>query len=325
MTVMRLVVACSLSVLDVALSKEHVVTFNNDPTWTVGLGVGYADMSIVLGQTLAFASHSGHDVVLLHTPTSGAYWDQCGQNGIAVGRFTSVWASTDFADASITTKHYTPPTCGEFYLACSVSAHCMYGQRIKVTVTNTDNSACGTPCSNAACVTTSSMETKTGVLQEVKPVANSRYWGQGPYSALTVSIGDSVIFQTGSGFHDVATVPSAADFGSCNMNSKTVVADWVPMQTVPTASCISSSLCCAASSCGTSGQYVTYNFTATTAGETYFVCSYGNGGHCTTGQKIRVTVPGTNTLDPNDPGSTNDAVKWSVQLSFLMWLLAMLG
>jgi len=165
----------------------------------------------------------------------------------------------------------------------------MYGQRVNVLVKNAGDALCASPCVNAACVTAASKVSKATV-RDVKPLPGSGYWGQGPYNALQVDIGDSVLFRTGAGFHDVATVPSVADFDSCDMTGMAVVADWPYMQTTPTAACNSSSTCCSGSTCGVSGQYVTYTFTATVAGDTYFVCSYGNGGHCKTGQKFKVTV-----------------------------------
>jgi len=299
-----------------ALGKEVVVTYSDSPIWTVGIGVGYADLSITLGESVAFSSYSSHDVALIHAPASGSYWDQCSQNGIAAGKFTSIWATSDFTGSSVTKKHYTPPTCGEFYIACSVGPHCMYGQRIKVTVKNVDNSACASSCLSAACVTTASKISKA-IVHDVKPMANSGFWGQGPYDALTIDIGDSVLFRTGAGFHDVATLSNAVDFGSCDMKDKAVVAEWTYMTTSPNPACASSSVCCSGSTCGTSGQWVTYTFTASVAGDTYFVCSYGNGNHCKTGQKLRVTVraPTTTTGD-----STSCAGQCTGRLFLMVWL-----
>jgi len=310
--------------------KEITVTYSDSPIWTVGIGVGYADMSITLGETLELSSYSSHDVVLIHAPSTGTYWDQCGQNGIAVGNFTSIWAATDFTGHSITQKHYTPPTCGDFYVTCSVPPHCMYGQRVKVTVKNVDDTLCTSPCLNAACVTTASKVSKATV-HSVKPMPNSGFWGQGPYGALTVDIGDTVLFRTGGGFHDVATVPSTADFDNCDMTSMVVVADWPYMQMTPTAACNSSSACCSGSTCGVASPYVTYTFTAKMAGDTYFVCSYGNGGHCKTGQKFRVTVrdaatspsPSSSSSSSSSSagGSANNAGQCTAQFFSIAWVL----
>lgn len=321
---------CSL-LSSTASGKEITVTYSDAPIWTVGIGVGYADMSITLGESLEFTSYSSHDVALLHVPSAGTYWDQCGQNGVAVGNFTSIWAAADFKGASSTTKHYTPPSCGEFYIVCSVPPHCMYGQRVKVIVKNVDDTSCTSPCLNAACVTTTS-KVSQAIVHPVKPRPNSGFWGQGPFKTLTVDIGDSVLFRTGGGFHDVATLPTAADFDNCDMNAKVVVADWPYMKTTPTAACNSSSVCCSSSTCGVSGSYVTYTFTAKVAGDTYFVCSYGNGGHCKTGQRIRVTVRdgSTSAASANSAGqnasaaSSNNAGQWAAPLFFIAWALAAL-
>jgi hypothetical protein len=303
-----------------ASSKEVLVTYSDSPIWTVGIGVGYADLTITLGETLSFSSYSSHDVALMHAPSTGSPWDQCSQSGIPAENFTSVWAPGDFTASSVTKKHYTPPTCGEFYLACSVAPHCMYGQRIKVIVKNADNAVCTSPCLNAACVTTASKVSKT-LVHDVKPIANSGFWGQGPYEAITVDIGDSVLFRTGAGFHDVATVPSAADFDSCDMKDKAVVAEWTYMTTSPNPACNSSSVCCSGSACGATGQWVTYTFTASVAGDTYFVCSYGNGDHCKTGQKLRLTVRAPTTAAPTNSGSSNCAGQHTASVFLIMWAL----
>jgi len=270
--------------------EEHVISFNNAPIWTVGFGVTYSDIDITVGETLSFASYSGHDVVLVHAAQTGTPWDQCGQTGIALGAFTSVLSPSDFG-ISITKKHFTPPTCGEFFLACSVSAHCMYGQRVKVIVSNADGSSCTSPCVDAACVTDASTAVVGTLQHDVTPVADSKWWGTGPYNAaLEVQVGDTVVFRTGSGFHDVATVSSASDFADCDMTHTVVVADWSYGTSNPSTACNSSSACCASSSCGASGMYVTYTFTAKSEGDNFFVCSIGN--HCKVGQKVRVHVTG---------------------------------
>jgi len=286
--------------------EEHVISFNNAPIWTVGLGVTYADIDVKVGETISFASYSGHDVVLVHATQTGTPWDQCGQTGIAVGAFTTVFSPSDFG-ISITKKHFTPPTCGEFFLACSVSAHCMFGQRVKVLVTNADDSSCTSPCVGAACVTDASKFTKVGAnLHDVRPVADSKWWGTGPYNALEVEIGDTVVFRTGSGFHDVATVPSSSAFADCDMTHNVVVADWSYGTFNPSTACNSSSACCGLSSCGVSGMYVTYTFTARSQGDEFFVCSIGN--HCKAGQKVHVHVKGV--ADGNASRACQISWKW---------------
>lgn len=116
------------------------------------------------------------------------------------------------------------------------------------------------------------------------------WWGTGPYDALQVSVGDTVLFRTGAGFHDVATVPTKAGFDTCSMAGKTVVGDWTYGTTDVSSTCQSDSDCCVGATCGVSGNYVTYSFKAAAIGDTYFVCSIGNGGHCQTGQKLHVKV-----------------------------------
>jgi len=277
-----------VGLIHAASGMEHVVTFSDVPIWTVGIGVGYADMSIVLGEVLSFSSISSHDVALLHVGSSDTPWSQCGQNGI-VGNTTAIWGTSDFTGTSMTARHYTPPSCGDFYIACSVSAHCMFGQRVKVSVRNVDNSTCTPSCSNATCVTgASKARDANAATHGVTPVANSRYWGQGPYSAMTVDIGDTVLFRTGAGFHDLATLPTKSAFDTCDVTQKTVVADWTYMTTNPTTACNDASACCSGTACGATGNYVTYMFNASVAGDKFFVCSYGQ--HCKQGQKIHVTV-----------------------------------
>lgn len=304
--------AFSLGVTEV-FGEEHVISFNNAPIWTVGFGVTYADIDIKVGETISFASYSGHDVVLVHAVQTGTPWDQCGQMGIAVGAFTPVLSTSEFG-TSITNKHFTPPTCGEFYLACSVSAHCMYGQRVKVIVGKTDGSSCTSPCVGAACVTDAAKVTKVGaLLHDVRPVADSRWWGTGPYNALEVDVGDTVVFRTGSGFHDVGIVPSASAFADCDMTHTVVVADWAYGTANPSTACNSSTACCASSSCGVSGMYVTYTFMAQSKGDQFFVCSIGN--HCKVGQKVRVHVKGI----------SDELASHAVQISWQWWYVFIVG
>jgi len=251
----------------------------------VGFGVSYPDMNIKLGESLSFSSFSHHDVVLVHDR-----WEQCSQNGIGSENMSSIFSTSDFTLTAITAKHYTPPTCGTFLIACSVGPHCAYGQRFQVKVNNADGSACASPCTKASCITSASKADQVDAdkLHDVKPNPNSGYWGQGPYTRLEVDIGDTVLFRTGAGFHDVATVPNSNAFASCDMSSKTVVAEWQAAQATPTTSCTNSNDCCPAQSCGSSGMFVTYRFSAETAGANYFVCSIGH--HCKQGQTILVSV-----------------------------------
>jgi len=318
-TTMTLRVVLALSAyLNGALGKEHTVTFSDSPVWTVGTGVAYADVSITVGQALAFVSYNGHDVVLVHTPSSGTHWDQCGSNGIAVANNTNIFAASDYT-AALSKKHYTPPTCGDFYLACSVGPHCMYGQRVKVTVKRADGNACQSPCVNAACVTKASKSFVTGATEHaLKPKANSKWWGSGPYGALEVHVGDTVLFRTGAGFHDVATVPSKSAFDQCDMAGNTVVADWTYGTTSPTTTCTNSKHCCNDLSCSVSGNYVTYVFNASSAGETYFVCSYGS--HCQTGQKLHIKVKGAAGAASTSGPAANTACTASVES---LWVICL--
>lgn len=302
---------------------DHVVTFSDAAIWTVGFGVTYPDMSITLGETLKFASDSSHDVVLLHTPTDGTHWEQCGMQGIADNAFTTIWGGSDFSHSSVTEKHYTPQTCGDFYIACSVPPHCAYGQRVKVSVKNTDSSACTSQCANAACVPDASKDTvaTSSLLREVKPAPNSQYWGSSAlYDAITVNLGDTVTFRTGAGYHDVATVPSAADLSACEMNGKVVLAEWDATSGKVSAACDGASACCADSSCGAGadGMSVTYKFSADAAGETHFVCSVGS--HCQTGQKFSLTV-----VDPNTASSAYGRNHLSVKFFVALSIAALLN
>jgi len=284
-----------------ASGTAHTVTFSDSAIWTVGIGVSYPDLTIKVGETLRFLSYNHHDVALLLAPSSGIHWDQCGMEGIPEEQLTTIWAATDFSATSASEKHYTPPTCGNFYIACSIGPHCAYGQRIKITVANADDGDCASPCVGSACVTADSkLLVTSGMVHDVKQAPNSGYWGSTAlYDALTVEIGDTVLFRTGAGYHDVATVPTEADLNGCDMSKMTLLADWDFSSGMTSVACNSSSTCCAGSSCGSTGWYVTYTFTAETAGDTYFVCSIGGGSHCQTGQKFKLTVNGA-----SSPSST---------------------
>lgn len=276
--------------LGVASGAEHTVSFSDEAMWVVGMGVTYPDITIKLGESVKFVSFSDHDVVLLHAPTEGAHWDLCGTMDIPKDSLTTIWDPSSFSSSTATEKHYTPPTCGGFHIACSIYGHCMYGQRVKIIVNNADGSACSSPCADGACVTDGSKQFVTsGIVHDVKPAPLSQYWGSGgPYGPLSVEIGDTVLFRTGAGYHDVASVPTLADFNSCNMNSKIVLADWDFSSGLTSATCNASEVCCAGATCGRSGMFTTYTFTAREAGNTYFVCSVG--AHCQHIQKFVLTV-----------------------------------
>lgn len=188
----------------------------------------------------------------------------------------------------------------------------MFGQRVKVVVKSADGKPCTSPCVNAGCVTKASKSLVSGATEHaLKPVANSEWWGTGPYDELEVNLGDTVLFQTGAGFHDVATVPTKTGFDDCDMSGKTVLADWTYGTTDPSTTCKSSKECCMGSTCATSGNYVTYVFKAGGVGETYFVCSIGNGDHCKTGQKLHVKV--------KDPVASNAGTAVAKSL-LVIWL-----
>jgi len=278
---------------------------------------------------MEFASYSSHDVALVTgtPPSGGTAWDLCTATGITPGNMTSIWATTDYTHDSVTKKHWTPPTCGTFYIACSISAHCQYGQRVVLTVKNKDGGACASPCSKAACATVDSKVTKSsGVIHSVKPKPDAGYWGQGPYGMLSVNVGDTVLFRTGAGFHDVATVPTSKAFDDCDVSGMTQLANW-PYQVMDkgTPECIASDKCCAGSTCGKQGKYyVTYTWTAAAAGDTYFVCSIGAGNHCKTGQKIKVRVTAPTTEGPAAATSAaGDAMPCMMHMLLAICFLAM--
>jgi len=317
-----------------AHSKVHTVSYSDTPIWTVGIGVSYADVSINLGDTMEFASYSSHDVVLITGNPKGPHdngtaWDHCSATGIPSGVMTSIWETKDFTHDSVTKKHWTPPTCGIFYIACSVSAHCQYGQRVVLTVKNKDGAACAQadPCFEYKCALADSKVTKSsGVIHSVKPKPDSGYWGQGPYGMLSVNVGDTVLFRTGAGFHDVATVPTSKAFDDCDVSGMTQLANW-PYQVMDkgTPECIASDKCCAGSTCGKQGKYyVTYTWTAAAAGDTYFVCSIGAGNHCKTGQKIKVRVSAPTTAGPKSVASAaGDAMPCMMHMLLAICSLAM--
>lgn len=307
-----LAVLMLVSLIQHASGKGYTVSFNESPVWTVGIGVPYSDITIDLGSTLSFTSSNAHDVVLLTPPASGAPWDLCTMTGIAASNMTGVFATADFAVTN-SEKHYTPPACGVYYFACSVPPHCAYGQRVKATVNNQNGNACDTPCTGVSCVTTASKQLVTATLNvhAVKPALPVRFWGIAFYDDMTVNIGDTVLFKTGAGFHDVATVASASAYTSCTMADTVIQAQWDYASGNISSTCKSSAECCAGTSCGKDGMYATYTYTATTAGDVYFVCSIGGGMHCQQGQKFKLTVnpPGTtssasNSSDSNSPGNT---------------------
>lgn len=277
-----------------ARGAVHTVNYAaNTPMWTVGAGVSYEDLTIQLGDALKFRSYSDHDAVVLHTPASGSHWEQCTMTGIA-GDFTTIWSPADFDSSGPVDRLFMPPTCGDFYIACSVGAHCAFGQKVKVTVNSIDGGECSSPCDGAACVTQDSKPSSaiSGSVHDLMPVANSNFWGMAAlYNALTVEIGDSVVFRTLGAYHDVAVVPTMDDFESCAMSGMTVVAAWDGASEIST-SCSANAMCCPGTACepGGDGMTVTYTWEADTAGDVFFVCSIGDGHHCETGQAIIVTV-----------------------------------
>jgi len=185
------------------------------------------------------------------------------------------------------------------FFACSVMMHCAYGQRFKLTVATADGSVCVSPCTRAACVTDGSKNAVTDhtMMHPVLPTAPAWFWGEGPYADLTVHIGDSVIFKTFGGMYDIAMVPTHAAYNSCDMRNKTVLAAWkmvnMAPSTEPTDTCASNADCCKDSSCGSSGNAATFTFTATAAGEVYFVSSkagFSGQPQCELGQKLKLIV-----------------------------------
>lgn len=318
--------------LSVVHATVHTVNFAPDTSmWTIG--VQYADMTIQMGEALKFTSYSDHDVALMHTPATGTHWEQCSMQGFSAGaEHTTIWSTSDFALVP-TDKLYMPPTCGDFYITCSVPPHCGIGQRLKVTVNNVDGSACSSPCQDAACVTEASKPSSaSGVVHDVIPAVNSNYWGMtGVYNPLSVEIGDSVVFRTTAGFHDVATVPTLDAFSNCVMTDKTLHAEWIYGGNDISAVCSGDAMCCPASTCGqtTDGSMPTFTWEAATAGEVYFVCTLGSGHHCRTGQKIKVTVNAASTGNAastasSDAASTSSTCSNQAHVQFVVAVLMLL-
>jgi len=307
---MSICVLSFASFVGLALGTTHTVELNKKPVWTVGVGLSYSDMTITLGKTISFTSSNMHDVVLLIPPSSGTPWDLCTMTGIAAGSKASVFANSDFGTTN-TEKHFTPPTCGDYHLACSVAPHCAFGQRVKVTVTNVDGSACSSPCAGADCVTAASTQL-VSVAQNVHPVSPVlplRAWGVAFYDDMTVNIGDTVVFQTGAGFHDIASVSDMSAYSSCSTSNKVLHAAWDYSSGNVSSACASSTVCCPGNSCGKAGMYATYTYTATTAGDVYFICAVGAGSHCRLGQKFKLTVNADST--PNVASGARLAhVRW---------------
>lgn len=288
--------ACSAS------AAVHTVQFEADtPMWTVGLNIAYPDMNITLGDTLKFVSYAFHDVTLVHADGAPT-WSKCSMNGIAANQ-TTIYGVSEFAGTGVVEKHYTPPTCGEYFIACSIMMHCAMGQRFKLTVASSDGNECTSPCVRDACVTADSKKAVTDDtnMHPVKPAAPAMFWGEGPYADLTANIGDAIVFHTFGGMYDVATVSSADAFNSCDLSGKTLHADWKMVQmkpsTEPTDACVSNADCCKNSSCGSSGngpmKAATFTFTAAAAGDVYLVSSkdaMSGGPQCKLGQKFKLTV-----------------------------------
>jgi len=106
-------------------------------------------------------------------------------------------------------------------------------------------------------------------------------------------------------------VPTLADFSGCTKTDKSTVAEWTANTMEPSTACAGNSMCCLGSTCeaGTDGMTVTYTWDAVTAGDVYFVCSVGN--HCSSGQKLVVTVNAAQTSSSSDC-SKQAHVSWAV-------------
>lgn len=101
------------------------------PFWTVG--VGYAPVTMPLGDSLSFVSDTEgmHDVGLISDDACGApAYACCGDTPIP---FTELYSRNDYKSKD--TFVWTPVAEGIYEVICSVSGHCQYGQRINVNVT----------------------------------------------------------------------------------------------------------------------------------------------------------------------------------------------
>ncbi|KAG5559456.1 hypothetical protein RHGRI_009106 [Rhododendron griersonianum] len=90
----------------------------------------------------------------------------------------------------------------------------------------------------------------------------------------TFAVGDILIFNYNTGAHDVAVVSSKTAYEGCTKTN--------PISTETTGPT---------------------NITLSTAGEHYYICTFGN--HCDQGQKLAITVTAnTTTSTPPPPGTT---------------------
>jgi plastocyanin len=89
------------------------------PTWTVR---EYAPLEILTGESVVFEYAPYHDVVAL--PSREAL-DACDFRSMVV------WAAEADGDPGYV---HTFPAAGTYYLACSVSSHCVRGQKLEVLV-----------------------------------------------------------------------------------------------------------------------------------------------------------------------------------------------
>ncbi|KAL0013735.1 hypothetical protein SO802_000804 [Lithocarpus litseifolius] len=121
------------------------------------------------------------------------------------------------------------------------------------------------------------------------------------------SLGDVLAFNFATGAHDVATV-SKTNYDACSIaNTITTV---------------------------TTGPY---NYTINSTGFHYFICTFSNGGHCNSGQKLAISVgnstsaaspgspptpPSASPPPPPPPGSSASSLATTLPLVFMTIALA---
>ena len=107
------------------------------PFWTVG--VQYADMTIMQGESVRFVSDTEgyHDVALIDPTKCGAFNQyECCSSGNLQANITEVLYTTE--DYKSNAEYiWSPSEPGTYEVVCSVfnGGHCVFGQRFQLTVT----------------------------------------------------------------------------------------------------------------------------------------------------------------------------------------------
>ncbi|XP_076936851.1 stellacyanin-like [Bidens hawaiensis] len=105
----------------------------------------------------------------------------------------------------------------------------------------------------------------------------------------TFAVGDTLVFNFTTGFHDVAEVSQAA-FGPCTITN--------PISNDPNGPA---------------------TITLSTAGNHYYICTFGR--HCSLGQKLSITVAASNSTTPS-PANSASSFSAVVPITFLAAALA---